>query len=86
MTRTKNNNKELKMVEATFMMVVNSAIGTTRECNDGSGEDSFTISKNEVDGIAKNLAQWWGEKYGDEGVEITHEYAEDFFNEIYPEI
>ena len=67
-----------------FRTVVMNAIGTTRECNDGSGCDSFTISSNEVEGIADNLDTWWGEKYDD--VESTLENAEEYFDETYPEI
>ena len=67
-----------------FRTVVNNAIGTTRECNDGAGSDSFTISHNEVEGITANLDQWWSEKYNE--VESTLENAQEFFDETYPEI
>jgi hypothetical protein len=67
-----------------FRTVVTSAIGTTRECRDGSGMDSFTISANEVEGLVENLDQWWSESY--EGVENTLDYADQYFNETYPEV
>lgn len=67
-----------------FRTVVTSAIGTTRECNDGSGEDSFTISNNEVEGIAGNLTTWWDENYPD--IESTLENAREYFDETYPEL
>ena len=67
-----------------FRTVVMNAIGTTRECNDGSGCDSFTISSNDVGGIADNLNTWWNEKYDDDDVESTLENAEEYFNETYP--
>ena len=71
-----------------FRTVVNSAIGTTRECNDGSGCDSFTISKNEVEGIADNLTTWYEEEYENDEciVECTIEEAEEYFDKTYPEI
>lgn len=68
-----------------FRTVVMNAIGTTRQCRDGSGCDSFTISHNSVEGITENLNQWWNEQYGDDDVECTLEYADEFFEEIYPE-
>jgi hypothetical protein len=71
-------------IKINFRTVVTSAIGTTRECNDGSGEDCFTISSNEVEGISDNLTTWWDEKYPE--VECTLEYALEYFDEIYPEL
>lgn len=68
-----------------FRTVVTNAIGTTRECYDGSGADSFTISANEVEGIAENLDQWWNENEHYENVECMLEYAQEYFDEIYPE-
>ena len=67
-----------------FRTVVTNAIGTTRECNDGSSFGSFTISHNEVEGIADNLDTWWSEKYDD--TTSTLKNAEEYFDEVYPEI
>jgi hypothetical protein len=67
-----------------FRTVVSDAVGTTRNCNDGSGCDSFTLSRNAIEGITENLDQWWNESYPE--IESTIENAREYFNEIYPEI
>jgi len=69
-----------------FRTVVTNAIGTTRECRDGAGMSSFTISANEVEGLAENLNQWWNENEYYENVECTLEYAQEYFDETYPEV
>jgi hypothetical protein len=66
-----------------FHKVVMGAIGTTRECNDGSGCDSFTISHDDVKGIVDNLDMWWHEKFED--FECTLEQAQEYFDDVYPE-
>jgi hypothetical protein len=65
-----------------FRTVVINAIGSIRECNDGSGCESFILSSNDVDGLTDNLTTWWNENYADDS---TLENAEEYFDKIYPE-
>ena len=68
-----------------FVDEISRTINTERIINDGSAQDGniFMLSSTYIDGIADNLASWWGEKYDD--TELTNILARQYFNEIYPE-
>lgn len=70
------------MSVAMFKKILSNEIGTTRECNDGSGVPSFEITAENIDGIAENLSQWFSEQY--DGIECTEEFASEFIDETYP--
>ena len=76
------NHIETKQI---FLSAVQAAVGSTREINDGGTENgnTFTLTQNEVDGIADNLATWWNESY--EETNVTPEMAADYLDETYPE-
>jgi len=73
----------MSKTKISFLAAVQAALGTTRDCNDGSGVGPFAVTPNNADGIATNLTDWWDDKYSD--VEYTAEYAKEYFDKTYPE-
>ncbi len=68
-----------------FRGVVNAAIGSEREINDGGSESGpFILEPAMAEGVAENLATWWDEKFDD--TPVTFEMASDYLDEVYPEI
>lgn len=75
-------NSELKSL---FMSVVESAVGSERNCNDGGSEyGPFIVEQYMVDGMSDDLSQWAEEKFGTD--EISFEDAEEYLDEVYPEV
>ena len=66
-----------------FEAELNKIVGTTRSCEDGSGEDDFTLTNQQVSGVALNLVAWWLESY--KNLPLTTKSAVAYINETYPE-
>ena len=69
-----------------FKSIIECQVGTTRRCNDHGimQDEEFKITAASVDGMAKNFEQWWNDEY--DYSTPTVEFAEEFFEEIYPKI
>lgn len=71
------------MSVAMFKKILQSEVGTIRECKDSSGMPPFEITADNIDGIAENLDQWFSEQY--DGIECTETFAKEFLDETYPQ-
>jgi len=76
----KYENDTMKM----FGEILEENVGKKLACNDGSGMDDFILRKKSIPSMAKNLATWYSEEYGDEDVELTEKNAREYINRTYP--